>query len=116
MIICHILCQYFSVHYADIEFEYNQIHYELDQLFAIDGFLPRMIHSIEGNYKYVFNRKPAVNFVRKSDALCQEEVSFGDDDAHNLILVMYLIDLVERWIHDENICQNNKLNLNVTTQ
>ncbi|WP_151192700.1 hypothetical protein [Cysteiniphilum sp. JM-1] len=113
MSICEILCQYFSTYHSEIDFVYNSTHYDLNELFAEDGFLPRMIHSIEGNYKYVFNRKPAVNFVRKADALCLEEVSFTDDQAQNLILVMYLIDLVERWITDDKICQNNKIDLNL---
>lgn len=113
MNICEILCQYFSTYHSDIAFVYNDTHYKHHQLFAKDGFLPRMIHSVEGNYKYVFNRKPAVNFVRKADALCLEEVSFADDQAQNLILVMYLIDLVERWITDDRICQDKKLDLNV---
>ena len=101
---------------------YNNTGYDLSKLFAKNGFLPRMIHSVEGNYKYVFNRKPAVNFVRKADALCLEEVSFTDDQAQMLaalddvpilILVMYLIDLVERWITDDKICQDNKIDLNL---
>ena len=113
MSICKILCQYFMTYHSDVTFCYKDNNYKLDELLATDGFLPRMIHCVEGNYKYVFNRKPAVNFVRKEDALCSEQVFFADDEAQSLILVMYLIDLVERWIDDEKICQNKKLQLDL---